>query len=178
MAHYDDIYEIAADNYGLVTTSEAEKASVTRGELARYVKSGWLERIGHGLYRLTRYIPTPYDRYAEAVALVGPGSYLYGESVLAMHELALVNPSKVSVATSKRVRRTMPSWVEVVADGGGFVPVEYEGIPSQSIADAILTCRTSVMADRLVEAASAARKQGFIKASDEKRIVKELNLCL
>jgi predicted transcriptional regulator of viral defense system len=178
MVHYDDIYEIAADNYGLVTTAEAKKASIARSELVRYTKSGRLERIGHGVYRLTRYIPTAFDRYAEAVALVGPGSYLYGESVLAMHEFALVNPSKISVATKRRMRRALPSWIEVVADGNDSVPVEYEGIPSQSIADAILACRTVVMADRLLEAAADARKQGFIRTGDEKRIVEELSLCL
>lgn len=37
MTHFDDIYEIAADNYGLVTFAEAKDVSVTGGELDRWV---------------------------------------------------------------------------------------------------------------------------------------------
>ena len=70
MTHFDDIYEIAADNYGLVTFAEAREAGATGGELGRWVAQGRLERRGRGTYRLVRRTPTPYDRYAEAVALV------------------------------------------------------------------------------------------------------------
>ena len=83
MTQFDKIYEVAADNYGLVTYAEACEEGVTGAELHRYVKDGRLKRIGLGLYKLTRYIPTINDPYAEAVALVGTGAYLYGESVIA-----------------------------------------------------------------------------------------------
>ena len=59
-------------------------------------------------------MPTPHDAYAEAVALVGGGAYLHGESVLSMHGLALIDPRAIEVATTKRVRRRLPSWVEPV----------------------------------------------------------------
>ena len=55
------------------------------------------------MYKLVRYVPTEYDRYAEAVALVGDGSFLFGEAVLAMHGLALANPVRhISVANDKK----------------------------------------------------------------------------
>jgi predicted transcriptional regulator of viral defense system len=115
MARFDDIYEIAADNYGLVTFAEALEAGVTSVELRRFVIDGRLERLGQGVYKLTKYISTVYDQYAEAVALVGPSSYIQGESVLAMHNLALVNPLRTSVATPKRTRRNglaTPNWTK------------------------------------------------------------------
>ena len=52
MTHFDDIYEIAADNYGLVTFAEAREAGATGGELGRWVAQGRLERRGRGTYRL------------------------------------------------------------------------------------------------------------------------------
>ena len=103
MAHFDDIYDIAIDNYGLVTASQAKEEGVTAVELNRWCKSGRLEKRGYGVYKLTRWVPTPNDGFAEALALVGEGSYLRGTAVLSMHELALVNPRTIKVATTKRV---------------------------------------------------------------------------
>lgn len=173
MTHFDEIYEIAADDYGLITTAEARKAGITRSELKRWVDTGKLLKRGHGVYKLARYAPTEYDRYAEAVALVGNGSFLFGESVLAMHGLALANPSRLTVGTTKRVRKKLPDWVRpiVVTDGG---MTHYEGIPSQSIVEAILECKGTVMLERLKDAADDARDEGLITASEHDRLKREL----
>lgn len=132
MAHFDDIYEVAADNYGLVTFAEAKDVGVTGGELDRWVAQGRLERRGRGTYRLARHIPTPYDRYAEAVALVGPGTVVWGDSVLAMLDLAYENPPVVYVAPARRVRKVLPNWVKLV---GAHVNerAAYEGVPCQAL---------------------------------------------
>ena len=175
MARFDDIYEIAADNYGLVTFAEALEAGVTSVELRRFVKDGRLERVGQGIYKLTRYIPTPYDQYAMAVALVGPGSYIHGESVLAMHGLALANPLKTTVATTRRTRKKLPEWVSLIAACNKEIPTSYEGISSQSVADALRYCRGSVMKERLVAATKDAARDGLIDEEAEKVLLKEFS---
>jgi len=174
MPRFDDIYEIAADNYGVITSAEARQAGVTTVEMARFVSDGRLERIGQGVYRLTRHIPTHLDQYAVAVALAGPGSYIHGESVLAMHNLALVNPMKTSVAVIKRTRRTLPKWISIVAANRSDTSTAYEGIPSQSVTDAILYCKRSVMKERLLDAVHAAVREGLIRQVDEVTLREEL----
>lgn len=104
MSKYEDIYEAAADNYGLVTRDEAIAIGVSDKELSRLTSDGKLTRIGHGVYRVKHHVPSPFDPYAESVAAVGPDAYLYGESVLAMFSLCPTNPTKMFVATPKRVR--------------------------------------------------------------------------
>lgn len=118
MSYYDDIYEEAIDSYGVITTSRAKRIGVPKGELVKLAKRGRIDRIGYGVYRIKPYVPTRLDRYADAVALVGEGSYIFGESVLAIHELAFVNPRAIMVATPKRTRRTLPAWVEVIERRG------------------------------------------------------------
>lgn len=173
MTHFDDIYEIAADNYGLVTYAQAREAGLVGAELSRYVADGRLRRVGHGVYKLARYIPTPYDPYAEAVALAGEGAYLSGASVLAMHDLALVNPRVIEVSVLGRNRRSLPSWVKTVkADGPA--PTAYEGIPSQSVASAIRACRRTVMPERLMDAVEAARGRGLLKECEAEELRREL----
>ena len=174
MTKFDYIYEIAADNYGLVTTAEAEAAGVTRVEIARYATQGRLDRRARGIYRLTKWVPTPYDRFAEAVAIVGGDALLYGEGVLAMLELANANPRKIPVVTHRRVRKGIPAWVEVLQlrDVGGSA--SYMGIPCQCVVDAILACRGKIMDERLVQAAINARREGWIDIEEEREIREEL----
>lgn len=174
MAHFDEIYDIAADGYGIVTAAQAQEAGITTGELSRWCADGRLLRRGHGVYKLARWVPTPYDAYAEAVALVGEGAYLHGESVLAMHGLALVDPRAIEVATPKRVRRRLPAWVEPVPALKGERTTHYEGIPSQYVADAIVACTGSVMSGRLFEAAKQARSEGLVTAAEYRKLEKEL----
>lgn len=174
MTRFDDIYEIAADNYGLVTAAEAADAGAATSEVARYVRAGWLEKVGRGVYRLARYVPTPYDGYAEAVALVGPGSYLYGESVLAMHGLCPTNPKRTLVATPKRVRKELPSGIEVVQRPEGEAVTAYEGIPSQSVRDAIRSCEGKLMTERLRQAAGSAQRNGLITRRQHEELAEEL----
>ena len=174
MAHFDDIYELAVDNYGLITSAEAKNLGVAKSELNRWVGMGRLLKRGHGVYKLVRYVPTEYDRYAEAVALVGDGSFLFGEAVLAMHGLALANPRHISVGTTKRVRRELPEWVQPVTVSGKTV-TSYEGIPSQSLAEAILECRGMVMGERSKSAVEDARREGLITKDEFEHLRKELS---
>lgn len=174
MTHFDDIYELAADNYGLITSAEAKNLGVAKSELNRWVGMGRLLKRGQGVYKLVRYVPTEYDRYAEAVALVGDGSFLFGEAVLAMHGLALANPRRISVGTTKRVRRELPEWVQPVTMSGKTV-TSYEGIPSQSLAEAILECRGMVMGERLKSAVEDARREGLITKDEFEHLRKELS---
>ena len=61
MTKFDDIYEVAADNHGLVTSSEARAIGVSNNELVQYARRGSLVRVGQGVYRLARHVPTEAD---------------------------------------------------------------------------------------------------------------------
>ena len=174
MTKFDEIYEIAAENYGLVTSSDAASIGVERSELTRYANDGRLERRGYGVYRLVRWVPTPYDRFAEAVALVGEGSVVYGEGVLAMLDLAFANPRAIPVATNKRVRRTLPGWILLVSVRDMGQRTSYMGVPCQHVADAILACRGRIMSERLIQAAREARREGWINQATERRLKREI----
>ena len=50
----------------------------------------------------------------------------------------------------------------------------YEGIPSATVARALLDCRGLVMRDRLVEAGQEAARRGLLRRSEAGRILAEL----
>lgn len=174
MTNYEEIYEYAADNFGLITSAEAKELGIPNIELVKLAHRGRLERIGQGVYRIHHYIPDPLDKYAEAVAIVGKDAYIYGESVLAMHGLGLVNPRMITVATTERVRKKLPSYIETLKVTSGETIKRYEGILSQGVASAIRTCRGTVMTERLLDAVSDARDQGLINDKETKELMKEL----
>ena len=168
MTAYEKIYEQAADNYGYITTKEAVELGVPKSEMSALVHKGY------GVYRLaTHYQPTEFDGYAEAVLLGGEGAIIWGESVLAMHDLALVNPPAIEVATDRRVRRALPSWIKLVRRKGGEVAY-YHGIPCQPLADAIRTCKGAVMAERLADGVRKAERNGELRLGEAEQLLKEI----
>ena len=162
MNNFEKLYEAAADRHGLITVEEAAELGIHRKQLLFWEANGRLERCGRGVYRVKYHVPTPYDHFAEAVALVGRGSVIYGDGVLAMHNLGLVNPRQIQVAVAKRVRRRLPEWIRIVKKADGTREELFEGIACQSVADAIRTCRGTVMRERLVDAIDEAERRGLV----------------
>ena len=173
MSNFEKVYETAADRHGLITVEEAAELGIHRKQLLSWAAMGRLERCGRGVYRLNHHVPTPYDHFAEAVALVGRGAVIYGDGVLAMHNLALVNPPRIQVAVAKRVRRRLPEWIHLVKKTGDMREESFEGIACQPVADAIRTCRGTVMKERLLDAIDQAARQGLVGRQEYRELKRE-----
>ena len=174
MKHYEMLYEHAVDNNGVVTAAAAARMGLRTSELTRFCADGRIERVGYGVYRLTHFVPTSVTPYAEAVALVGEAAFLYGESVLAMHGLAPTDPRWTRVATPARVRRRLPGWLLVTRVPTESVAIEYEGVRSQPVADALLSCARTMLPDRVMAAAHEAFDAGLVTAEELNVVVTEL----
>ena len=174
MSYYDIIVDYALGSHGLLTTAQARELGIPGVELAKLAHRGRLVHEGYGVYRLTHYVSGAHDGYALAVALVGPGSILYGESVLALTEVAPTNPSRIWVATPHRVRRTLPPDLAVVRTRSAGPASAYDGIPCQRLDAAILSCKGSVMTKRLEDAAKEARRKGFLTHRETNELLSRL----
>lgn len=173
MRHFDAICEFALDHHGLVTVADAGRLGVHRKELLRWVESGRLERRWRGVYRLVHFVPSTLALYAEAVAAVGADAMVFGESVLAMHDLALVNPPCVHIARSVRHRRKIPGWIHVVPRPAGTVEEPFDGIPCQNLPGAFRACKGIVMPDRLAQGVLDAERKGLLGLADADALKKE-----
>lgn len=162
--------EIALDNCGFVTTREATKAGVPAVELPKLAARGGLESVAYGVYRVTDFPPTAFDQFVEALLRVGDGAFLYGESVLSVVGLADVNPRTVKVAVARRARPNLPTYVELVRVPATGNTTRYEGLASQTVAEAILACRGRIEIERLLEAAKSARAEGFLTMTEWRHV--------
>ena len=109
MTDTEKLREVALDQYGYVTTAQAEEAGVTRHSLAALVKRNRLERIAHGLYRVSQVPETRYDAFMGAVLWTGaPEAVLSHETALDAYEVCDINPDKihVSVKRGRRISKT------------------------------------------------------------------------
>lgn len=171
MTYRQLVREYALEQYGYITTAEAEDLKVPPVELRKLAARGALTHIGRGLYRLVDVPGNDYDGFAEAVFRVGPDAYLTHDAVLAFHGLGLVNPRRIRVGTPRRVRARLPASILVVhrqLPPGALTA--YEGIPSTTVAQAILDCRGLVMEERLRNAVAQARKAGLLTRSEVSRL--------
>ena len=175
MTYYDDIFEVASENFGLITTAQARELGIAKDELGKLRLRGKLERIGYGVYRIRHHVPSALDAYADAVALVGSEAYVLGESVLAMHNLASVNPDKIHIGTTRRVRKKLPAYIKTTQRPIGDMTTVYDGIRCMTVAEAIRYCKGKVMPERLAEALRDGAGEGLVTKRELDTISKELN---
>lgn len=165
------LWESALDNYGYVTTRDARDLGVPPGELSKLAARTGLSSISYGVYRFDDAPRSPQDEYCEAVLRVGEGAHLTRDAVLALHDLALVNPRRVRVGLPRRTEAQLPEWIEVVRED---IPAEdltsYDRIPSTTVARALIDCRGIVMRDRLLEALAVATQRGLVRRRDRSRV--------
>lgn len=171
---YTDLWDYAADKYGIITTKEAAALGVAKQHLVTMAQRGTLTRLGHGVYLVKHHAFSDNDVYAHTVALLGDTGYLRSASVLAMHKLCPTNPALVYVGAFGRVRRQLPEGVRL-KDRTACKVVEYFGIKSQSVFDALVTAfeEGAVELTRIKEAAVKAKAKGLISDDEAAEFEKQ-----
>jgi hypothetical protein len=163
----DALRRYAADHHGVVTGAAAAALGVRAVELLDRVLGGEFALIANDVYRLYDLI-TPLTEYAEAVALAGPGAALADDAVLAMHDLASVNPRRIRVAVPRPLPDDvrLPVTVEVVVRELAPEDVtEVEGIPTMSVAAALRACRGQIMTGRLLQGVDRALEEDLLDSA-------------
>ncbi len=169
------LHEHALENYGFITTRDAAELGVPPVEVRKLTARGGLTHVARGLYRFDDIPYTGREEFMEAVLRAGDGAFLTGESVLALHDLAQVNPRVITVGSPRHVRADLPPTVEAHERtiNPGDLTI-YEGIPSTTIARALLDCRRTVMHARLEAAIERAAERGLLRRSEQARVRKAI----
>lgn len=97
MKPYEMLVALAADQHGLFRAQEAVDADIPRSTINRLVSDGRIERLAHGLYRVTA---LPQDRltpYMEAVLWANGQGVISRASALEAQELCDLIPRRIHV---------------------------------------------------------------------------------
>lgn len=168
MGYRHDLWEIAADQHGVVTIPEAEDAGVPAVEVRKLAHRGALQAYGKGVY-VHRGIPTTeLTEPAVAAALAGYGAFLHREAVLDLQGLGQFNPHRIWVATRRRVRRNLPEWMalEMRTDVPDEDLTQYEGIPVTTVRRALADVYDRMPPERWRALVDQARQREVIDDGD------------
>ena len=108
MTAQKQLWEIAMDQHGYVTTGDARDVGVTPDALKLLAHRGVLRREGYGVYRFNRFPASAADDYQQAVLWTGkPEAALSHETALDVLDLCDVNPDRIHVTIPRtaRIRR-------------------------------------------------------------------------
>jgi predicted transcriptional regulator of viral defense system len=168
MGYRQDLWESAASRNGAVTVAEAEDAGVPAVEVRKLAARGALRAFGQGVYTHRDVRVTPLTEPTIAVALAGEGAFLHRESVLDLLGLGQFNPPKVRVGTRRRVRRTLPEWMELEnrPDVSDEDLTHYEGVPATTVRRALEDMRDRMPPERWRAVVDEALRRDLIGERD------------
>ena len=141
---FDSLLETASDNHGYVTTLQARAAGLDPTQLRLLARSGRLEHVARGVYRVPVLPRSEHDDLAFAIAWARGRAVVSYESALVLHGLSNVNPSVVHL--------TAPPDNYPRAQGSGLVRIHrrhlpvndvtvVDGLPVTTVARTIVDCQ-------------------------------------
>lgn len=175
----DRLREIALDQHGFVTTSQAEESGVSKATLSKLAARERIERVAHGVYRVPQVPSSHYDRFMLAVLWTGtPEALISHESALDIYGVCDVNPRAIDVTVpkGKRISRRSGEGYRIhhedIAEGDR---TWREEVPVVTLARAIEQCMLAGTATYLLEqAAERGLAEGLIASGDHSRLTEML----
>jgi predicted transcriptional regulator of viral defense system len=144
-ALYNRLADLAADNYGYLTTEEVGEAGIDPHRLLELARRGQLERRARALYRLPLIPPTPLDAYREATLWPrGEEGVISHATALDLYGIGDANPARIHLTLPRahRPRREVPRQYALHHEDLAPEDVRlYEGIPTVTPAKAIRQSR-------------------------------------
>jgi len=181
----DELYALAEEHDGLLTSKEARALGIRDSVLVRLAQRGRLERMTRGVYRIAHYPTDRFAQYREAV-LWAQASHHGPERIALSHETALllygisdVNPSRVSLTVPKsaRLRRKHPEWIMIHrADLTAEQVSQHEGIPVTTVERSIMdVLSTTHRTDIARQAITDALREGLLSTAQAGSLRKLVN---
>ena len=176
---YKEIQDIAADQFGYVTTSQARERDVGDDALRKMAARGTLERVSWGVYRDPTFPPSPHAEYMEASLWpAGVRGVISHQSSLALCGLSDVSPSAIHITVPGdfRIRRIIPAHLAVHhANLRDEEVTLFESIPTTTLRKTIEDCHRAHIGPALLrQALEDAKREGFLSPSEAAALRKQV----
>ncbi|MDR1266505.1 MAG: type IV toxin-antitoxin system AbiEi family antitoxin domain-containing protein [Propionibacteriaceae bacterium] len=164
-----DLWAVALDQYGYVTTADARRLGVPTVELVKLSHRGKLFRAAQGVYRFPEHPVSPRGQLMEAVLWTrDPLAVLSHDTALDVYELSDINPNAIHLTVPKRQKpiRRQDAPAEYVVHYQNLRPDQryyWEEIPCVTVETAIdQEIAVRARPDLIARAIDQAEEQGLI----------------
>ena len=184
------LFELAATQGGYFTAAQAREIGYDSRTLWHHTKSGALERISRGFYRLAEFPTQSHEDVIAAWVKAGPGRAVVShETALALYNLASIRQRNIHITVPRKYRPhkgqvNLPA-VKIHTTTRGYrlgEVIQRFGVrvtsPARTIADA---AQAGTDPSSIIEAVTAALEQGLLStdelwraAEDRPRRVRDL----
>jgi len=174
----DELWEVAVDQYGYVTSADASRLGVPVVELSKLSQRGTLDRVSQGVYRFPEWPVSANDHLMEAVLWTrDPTAVLSHETALDVLDLCDINPTTLHLTVSDRRypirRRDMPD--DLVIHYEHLDNAQrgwWEQIPTVMAQTAIEQgIRTGIRPDLLRQAIETAHRRSMVDGATADRLL-------
>ncbi len=177
---YDKVLDLAADQFGYVTTAQARARGVKSDTLRKMAERGTLERVSWGVYRLPTFPSSLYAEYMEASLWPAGGApgVISHESALTVRGLSDINPSAVHITVPMdfRIRRGVPAHLVVHhAELSDDEVAVFEGIPTTTVRRTIEDCHRAHLGPALLrQALDDAQREGHLNPNEVTELKRQI----
>jgi predicted transcriptional regulator of viral defense system len=158
----DALYPLAERRAGYVTTAQAAEVGVSRQQLSYLARTGSLERVAHGIYRLRRFPAQRFEDVIVACLWAGDDAVASHDTALAIYELTDAMPAAIHVSVPRPFRGRRPGVTVHVAPLGDDERTERDGVPVTTVERTIADVLVRSGADLARPAAEQALERGLV----------------
>jgi len=172
---WDLLMELAGTQQGHFSLAQARELGFSRPLLFHHVKSGRLERVMRGVYRLKHFPRGENDELVALWLFTECEGIFSHETALALHGLSDVLPARVHLWLPRRWRQrpTLPPqvaryfWKDVRPASEWFGVVQVT-TPLQTLADCV---RAHILPELLTQAIAQAQSRGLITETEAASLI-------
>lgn len=173
------LYDLASDQHGYFTAAQARDWGVAPNALVMMARRSTLDRLSHGVYRVTHYPVSPLGQYVEASFWPGGArGVISHQSALALFGVSDVSPARIHVTVPRgyRTHREVPRHLVLHRADLPETDVELvEGIPVTTLERTITDCaRLHLGAELIGQAIDEGEQTGRLSRTTAARLRKEL----
>ena len=158
----DVLYPLAERRLGYVTTAQAAAVGVSRQQLSYLARTGSLERVAQGIYRLRRFPAERFEDVIVACLWAGDDAVASHDTALATFDLTDAMPAVIHVSVPRRFRGQRPGIVVHTAPLGDGERTERGGVPVTTVERTINDVLASSGEDLARSAAEQALERGLV----------------
>jgi predicted transcriptional regulator of viral defense system len=163
MPDHDSLYQVAEQQAGYFTATQARQSGFSHSLLSYHAGTGRFERVRPRVYRLVHFPASPHEDLYVAWLQAGPHSVISHDSALALYDLSDLLPDQIHVTVPRTASRRRPKLRLHTRRLEPEDVTRYEGLPVTTVLRTLVDVTAAGLADEQVrQAIQEALRRGLV----------------